>query len=312
MRSIRPAAAVVLLSLCSAVQADSLSDYLALVVGSFDSSAQASRDDRYDNAIWHTAEIWSDDDAVRWTYTENWLENTDAPYRQRINRYSLTEDGSILAESFPVPDAQKFIGAWNDPDRFDSLTPVAHIDPLCPARIARTGPQRFEGGTSGQACNNAYRGASYMVSRSVADADGVSNWDRGFNAEGEQVWGPVSGPYRFTRQGENTCSEPVLMLVHGEILDRSKFGAYIQALGSSGLYPKNNGYYRAISPVIDTFEGSPPANRGVVLARFPCLEAARGFWNSDEYQEIKKLRKDSSRFEVTVLRELPIPDYVNW
>jgi uncharacterized protein (DUF1330 family) len=312
MRSIRPAAAGILLTLCSAVQADTLSDYLALVVGSFDSSAQANRDARYDNAIWHTAEIWADGGAVRWTYAENWLENAEAPYRQRINRYSLTEDGSILAESFPVPDAKQYIGAWKDPSRFDALSPGALTDSLCPARLARTGPQRFEGGTSGQACANGYRGASYMVSRSVADPDGVSNWDRGFDADGEQVWGPVTGPYRFTRQGESSCTEPVLMLVHGEILDRGKFGAYIQALGASGLYPKNKGYYRAISPVIDTFEGSPPPNRGVVLARFPCLKAARAFWNSDEYQQIKVLRKDSSRFEVTVLRELPVPDYVNW
>lgn len=297
-------------------QADALSEYLPLVIGSFDSSAQATRDDRYDNAIWHTAEIWVNDQNpgnTRWTYSENWLEDAQAPYRQRITSYTLVDDGSILAESFPIPDAQRFIGAWEEVSRFTVLSPQdLSGSGRCPARLARTGAQRFEGGTHGQACRNQYKGASYMVSRSQTDANGLQNWDRGFDSEGTQVWGPVAGPYRFERQGSNSCTRPVLMLVHGEIFDRKGFGAYIRALGESGLYPEVGAYYRAISPAIDTFEGDPPATRGVVLARFPCLDAAQRFWNSAQYQAIKVLRKDTSRFEVTVLDEIPVPDYVDW
>ena len=184
---------------------------------------------------------------------------------------------------------------------------------LCPTKLARTGPQRFEGGTHGQDCQNRYRGASYLVSRSTTSAEGVDNWDRGFDANGEQVWGPISGPYRFRRQaGPQACNQPVLMLVYGEIFDRAAFGAYVGALGESGLYPANRGYYRAISPAIDIFEGSPPNNRGVVLARFPCAAAARQFWDSPEYQKIKKLRENKAQFEVLLFNEMAIPDYIDW
>lgn len=297
--------------------ADALDEYLPLVLGSFDSSAQASQDKRYDNAIWHTTEIWAERNpkatGVRWTYAENWLEGMEQPYRQRITRYELDADGSIVAESFPIPDAERFVGAWQDAKRLDVLSPDDLSGKgICPARLARTGTQRFEGGTDGQACRNKYKGASYMVSRSYTDANGVQNWDRGFDDNGKQVWGPVAGGYRFKRQGSESCNKPVLMLVYGEIFDRPGFGAYIQALGASGLYPEVGGYYRAISPAIDTFEGSPPATRGVVLARFPCLNAAQQFWNSQEYKEIKVLRKDSARFEVNVFDELPVPTYVDW
>ncbi|GAB5415681.1 MAG: hypothetical protein Cons2KO_32840 [Congregibacter sp.] len=307
----------IVISLCtlspSVVTADALDDYLPLVIGSFDSSAQAARDDRYDNAIWHTTEIWNDRDDARYTYSENWLAGMQAPYRQRITRYTVDIDGSIQAESFAIPEAEKYIGAWQEPARLDALTPDALADAgTCPARLAKTGPQRFEGGTDGQRCRNTYKGASYMVSRSLTDAHGVQNWDRGFNASGEQVWGPVSGPYRFTRQGSESCDAPVLMLVHGDIFDRKSFGAYVGALAKSGLYPSVGGYYRAISPAVDVFEGEPPKTRGTVLARFPCLAAAQRFWNSPKYQEIKQLRRDTSRFEVTVFNELPVPDYVSW
>ncbi len=293
--------------------ADALDDYMALVTGSFDSSAQAERDKRYDNAIWHTAEIWSGEPNLRWTYAENWLEGMPQPYRQRINRYKLEADGSILVDSFALPDAQRYVGAWQDPQRFEDLSPTdLTADIACPARLARTGAQRFEGGTSGQSCRNAYKGAAYLVSRSLADETGVKNWDRGFNALGEQVWGPVAGPYEFKRQGSENCASPVLMLVYGEIHDRQAFGAYVRALAESDLYPSNQGYYRAISPATTTFEGQPPPGRGVVLARFPCLSAAERFWNSPEYQQIKTLRKGAADFEVNVFNELPVPEYLSW
>lgn len=294
-------------------RADTLDEYLPLVIGSFDSSAQAAKDKRYDNAIWHTAEVWESNTDARYTYSENWLDGMDQPYRQRITRYTLDSDGSILAESFPIPNAQNYVGAWKTPHQFNDLKPSQLGGAAtCPARLAKTGKQRFEGGTTGQACKNRYKNASYMVSRSHTDANGVNNWDRGFDANGEQVWGPLSGPYRFKRQGGESCDTPVLMLVHGEIFDRESFGAYVGALAQSGLYPSVGGYYRAISPAIEIFEGTPPATRGTVLARFPCLTAARTFWNDPKYQEIKKLRKDKARFEVSVFDELPVPDYVKW
>ena len=304
--------------LSGASRAAVLDDYLALVTGSFDSSAQAARDQRYEEVVWHTTEIWRDRDAagttdVRWTYTENWFAGMDQPYRQRINRYLLAADGSILVDSYPVPDAQRYVGAWQDSSRFDQLASAqlgAAIN--CTARLARTGAHRFEGGTVGQTCHNDYQGASYLVSHSLTDQHGVQNWDRGFDENGEQVWGPVAGPYQFRRRQTAVCAAPVLMLVHGEIFDRQAFGAYIAALGESGLYPANQGYYRAISPATDVFEGDIPDGRGVVLARFPCLDAARRFWDSDEYQQIKALRMDAARFEVSVFRELPVPPYIDW
>jgi hypothetical protein len=44
------------------------------------------------------------------------------------------------------------------------------------------------------------------------------NWDRGFDAHGNLVWGPAAGGYRFRRVGEaDACVQPVRMLVYAEI-----------------------------------------------------------------------------------------------
>jgi len=294
----------------SAAQSSALDDYVRLQVGSFTSEVQAKQDARYDAITWHIAEIWADDDPdQRWLYTESWMPDAPAPYMQRISRLRQETDGSISARRYTLPEAPRFVGAWRDPSMFGNLKP-AELAELhgCEAVITRAGAGRFEGSTSGTSCRNSYKGATYAISQSVLAADEMVNWDRGFDASGTLVWGPAAGGYRFRRVGETgACVQPVRMLVYGTIKDRKAFGAYVRAIAEAGLYAKTGGYYEAVSPALEVFEGSPPPERGVVIARFPCLEAAQRFWNSPEYAEIRKLREGIAEFEVLVLPVPPIP-----
>jgi uncharacterized protein (DUF1330 family) len=288
-------------------RAEVLDEYVGMQLGSFSSAAQAQQDARYDAVTWHIAEIWRDDDPrERWLYTESWMPDAPAPYMQRISRLRAEDDGTISARRYVLPGAARFVGAWREPERFDSLRPEALAELAgCDAVITRAGVGRFEGGTTGSRCRNSYKGASYAISQSVLTADEMINWDRGFDASGALVWGPAAGGYRFRRVGETgACVQPVRMLVYGEIRDRKAFGAYVRAIAEAGLYPKNGGHYEAMTPALEVFEGSPPPERGVVIAQFPCLEAARRFWYSPEYAEIRKLREGIAEFEVLVL---PVP-----
>jgi len=291
-----------------------LDDYLRLQLGSFSSEVQARHDSRYGVAIWHFAEIWPGSQAdERWVYTESWIKDAERPYMQRISRLTANVDGEILAQRYTIPDAGRFVGAWKSPDRFSGLDRGDLVELTgCAAVIVRAGKDRFEGGTSGTACRNEYKGAAYAISRLILTADDMTNWDRGFSRDGQLVWGPASGGYRFRRAGEEgACVDPVRMLVYGTIEDRKAFGPYGRALAESGLYPKNGGWYEAITPPLDVFEGAPPDTRGVIIARFPCLEAARRFWNSPEYTGIRKLREGIAEFEVLVLPVPPLPEWAD-
>lgn len=307
--------AIVVSSLIAiAARADAtLDEYVRLQVGTFSSEAQARADLRYDTAIWHIAEIWRDaPGAERWLYTESWLKDAPQPYIQRISRVTANADGTLTASRYSLREAGKFVGAWQDPQRFeslarDSLVPV----PGCDLTIVRAGEGRFEGSTQGAQCRSAYKGADYALSHSVLADGEMINWDRGFKATGEQVWGPVAGGYRFRRaDADPGCHTPVRMLVFGEITDRAAFGNYVKAIREAGLYERTGGYYEALTPPLEVFEGSPPPERGVVISRFPCLEAARRFWNAPEYREIVKLRAGIARFEVLVLPVPPLPRYL--
>jgi uncharacterized protein (DUF1330 family) len=287
-----------------------LDAFVRLQVGSFSSGVQARQDKRYDVAVWHIVEIWPQAaPGERWLYTESWLEGAPKPYLQRVSRVREDGAGAVRVQRYTLPEAERWVGAWQEPTRFAALE-RAQLTQLtgCDGVMVRTAAQRFEGGTVGAGCANAYKGARYAVSSALLGADEMVNWDRGFAADGSQVWGPADGGYRFRRVGEdNACVDPVRMLVYGEIRDRKAFGAYVRAIAEAGLYPKHGGGYEALTPALEVFEGSPPATRGVVIARFPCLAAAQAFWNSPEYAEIRKLREGIADFEVLVLPSAPVP-----
>jgi CpeT protein len=305
--------AVLLLAIRPAAASDLLDEYVALQVGTFNSQVQARHDARYAHAVWHIAEIWPDgSDGARWLYTESWIDGAPAPYMQRISRAAATADGAIELRRYTLPDPEPFVGAWRETQRFAPLAP-AQLTEIegCISIMARAGDSRFEGGTVGTRCRNDYKGAAYAISRTTLMRDRMTNWDRGFSAAGDLVWGPASGGYEFRRAGsDQSCVDPVRMLVYGEIQDRKAFGAYARALAESGLYRENGGYYEAITPPLAVFEGDPPDNRGVIIARFPCLEAAQRFWNSDAYAAIRRLREGIAEFEVLVLPVPPLPEYV--
>jgi uncharacterized protein (DUF1330 family) len=316
MTEFRPGFGAALLAVLwgSAVQASALDDYLRMQTGSFTTAQHAKLDARYETAIWHIVPIWPERSSAteRWVYSESWMKDAKTPYMQRISRLVAQPDGTLSGERYSIPDAGRFVNAWQDPSRFAALDPKSlQLNSGCDLLLVRTGPQRFEGGTTGTRCRNAYKGSTYAISRGTFTADGFENWDRGFAADGTQTWGPRFGGYRFRRlDAPQGCVDPVRMLVYGEIKDRKAFAAYGRALGESGLYPKNGAYYEAATPALEVFEGTPPASRGVIIARFPCLEAARRFWNSPEYAEIRKLRAGLADFEVQVLPAAQLPAYL--
>lgn len=289
-----------------------LDEYVSLRIGSFSSQDQAALDSRYDVAIWHVREIWAGDEDHRWLYVESWLEGEDAPYMQRISSISDNNDGTLTSRRYVIGEAQAFRGAWEPKARVPSRR-EAGLKELagCEALIVRAGAKRFESATLGNRCKNRYKGASYALSRGLVTADGMTNWDRGFDAAGNLVWGPAAGGYQFRElKADRSCVKPVRMLVYGEVSDAEKMRSYREALLSSGLYPELNGYYEALTPALDVFEGEPPSSRRVVIVRFPCLEAAQTFWSSDKYQSIRPLREGAAEFEVLVLPAPPLPDYV--
>jgi len=179
---------------------DALASWMA---GTYTSEAQASTDpDNYYNVRMILVSVWTGRKDGRWLYVEQAkADSLDQPYRQRIYRLSAKGSG-FESVSYALPgEAFEYIGAWQDPSRFDALSPrMLTVREGCELRLEwDEGEQRFSGSTVGRNCASQLQGAAYATSEVTVTPTTIDSWDRGFDASGNQVWGARMGGYRFVK-----------------------------------------------------------------------------------------------------------------
>ena len=96
---------------------------------------------------------------------------------------------------------------------------------------------------------------------------------------------------------------PAYMMIACKIHDRDKFRAgYGQAVAP--LVAKYGGEYLIVAPGAELLEGTLEGYTSVAISKWPDKQAARTFWNSPEYEEVKKLREGIAEAEVILAETL--------
>lgn len=178
-------------------------EYAQLLIGSFSSEAQARADARYDVVEARVVRIWPERTDGVWLYQEQALlgpasaidEGARArPYFQRVVHLETIGPGAVRGTSHRSTNAASIVGAWRTPSR---IAAAQLGEAICAGTAERIAVGFWL--ASNPDCPNTYRGAVRASSDALRTADAYANWDRGWNAEGVQVWGPTSGGYIFER-----------------------------------------------------------------------------------------------------------------
>ena len=191
---------VVAISALAACHAPASTKVARLLAGSYSSAAQAKADSEFFEVHLHMAPIWTARTDGRWLYVEQAMATAlDKPYRQRIYNVTDAGDGAVLSMVYELPNAAERIGAWRNPDAFDADSPEGLTKrDGCVIRLAPNG-DGWMGSTNGKDCLSSLRGAAYATSE-VRLFDGrIETWDRGYDANDQQVWGAKKGPYVFVK-----------------------------------------------------------------------------------------------------------------
>ena len=171
----------------------------AILIGRFSSREQSEVDESYFAIRLTHVPIWQDREDGPWLYVEQAAETTlDRPYRQRVYRLVTTDDG-VRSDVYTLPgDPLEFVGA--KAERFVDMTPdQLALRDGCAIHLTDSGNGHYEGATHGKGCLSTLRGAAYATSEVSLRREALRTWDRGFDANDEQVWGAVDGPYEFLR-----------------------------------------------------------------------------------------------------------------
>lgn len=100
---------------------------------------------------------------------------------------------------------------------------------------------------------------------------------------------------------------PAYMLVLGKVSDRERFmSGYVAKLPP--LYERFGGRYLAVGRGIEVLEGEY-GPESYVIGEWPSMEAAKAFWTSAEYEELRRARIDGGwgDFDVLLIEGLPMP-----
>jgi CpeT protein len=184
---------------------------VSMLCGSFSSTEQASKDQDYFDIRLHMVRIWKDAPDGVWLYVEQAMAAAmQRPYRQRIYHVTEQADGTVRSEIFLLPgEAMKFAGRWKTPAAFDAIKPAdLKKKDGCDVTLRRATPTSFDGETQGKGCASDRSGAAYTTSQVHLDPQGLVSWDRGFDADGNQVWGAEKGGYRFKRVSDEVSELP--------------------------------------------------------------------------------------------------------
>ena len=176
-----------------------LKELFALMQGSFNSAIQAEVDSSYYNISLHMYPIW--EDKGNFLYVEQALNRMqDKPYRQRIYEVTRTSDSTFSSAVYKLDVDSLWIGKWKTPKAFDSISlkDIA-LKEGCEVVLKRVSQNHFMGKTGDDTCVSTMRGASFARSEVEILEDKIISWDRGFDADGNYVWGAEKGGYIFNK-----------------------------------------------------------------------------------------------------------------
>ena len=173
----------------------------AAMTGTFDSSAHAARDDAFFDIRLVMVPIWDDRADGPWLYVEQAVSaSAERPYRQRVYRLVDLGHGALRSDVYTLPgEPLDFAGAWAT-GALDDVTPEQLQERTgCSISLRVLPDGTFTGSTDGDGCASTLRGAAYATSEVTIAPEVLVSWDRGWDADGQQVWGAVTGGYEFVK-----------------------------------------------------------------------------------------------------------------
>ena len=176
-----------------------LNEVFSLMQGSFNSEAQAKLDSTYFNISLHMYPIWKD--KGNFLYVEQALNSKQSkPYRQRVYEVTRLNDSVISSAIYKLPTDSLWIGKWKTPMAFDSISKAdLTLRNGCEVLLKRLDRNHYKGETDHKTCKSTLYGASYATSEVEIKEGQIISWDRGFDAEGNHIWGAEKAGYIFNQ-----------------------------------------------------------------------------------------------------------------
>ncbi len=133
-------------------------------------------------------------------YQEQALTNKlNQPYRQRFLKIAPSEDQQQIESRTFKPKQPKKLTGLCDQSQAERVMKTEDLgQDHCSVFLEPKG-SGYLGKTQPGGCASNYRGAVKITNEITLTETGMNTLDRGFDAEGKQIWGAENRPYQFRR-----------------------------------------------------------------------------------------------------------------
>lgn len=172
------------------------------LVGIMDTSVQAAVDPSRASVQMTTCHVevegTAEAPASVYLYQEQALsDRLDSPYRQRFLHIILIADEVVASHTFKPTAAEEWVGLCDHPLVERQVPSTAFTTKVVCTIELQPAISGYVGNTPPGGCPVNLWGAVRLTNTVILHADGMDIWDRGFDAEGNQVWGAEDTPYEF-------------------------------------------------------------------------------------------------------------------
>lgn len=174
---------------------ENVSEVANRLSGSYQNTEQAKSPD-YVLVKVESCPVAVDNDGKYLYVEQTAVEFATRPYRQRVYRLTSAGKDSVLSTIFRIENQAAWEGTCQKESRVPMVPAESLIDINCAVKLDKFG-NVYHGSTTNGGCPTNFNGAVKATSTVTVYENGFDAWDRGYDAENNQVWGPTGGPYKF-------------------------------------------------------------------------------------------------------------------
>lgn len=196
----------------AAAEPTAIASVVTHLLGIMTTAEQASNDPNFVGVQMTTCQIsvaGAMADSVYLYQEQALVENLSEPYRQRFLEIApATNDAAsrettngaaeyVQSNTFKPSNPSQWTDFCSQSTRRISTADLG--EPACSVRLRPASIGGFVGSTPPEGCAANVRGAQSITNVVVLHSAGMDTWDRGFDANSNQVWGAEDIPYQYRR-----------------------------------------------------------------------------------------------------------------
>lgn len=195
----------ILFANCSQPGITELEKLADAMIGSYNSEEQSIQDTNYFNITLHMVRIWPEETEAIYLYVEQTVTaSPEKPYRQRVYKLEQLAENEFSSSIYLMPNPENWVLKWKDPAGFSGLKKEEITQKEgCAVYLSKLGENHYKGSTHEQDCKSDWGAAAYATSIVEIKEGQVMSWDRGFDAEGNYIWGAEHAGYVFKKITES-------------------------------------------------------------------------------------------------------------